>query len=127
MDRVCQQRHRSTDHHDDKLKNGGHQQDHETDLQRPDPFFACLHSVVDRVGRVVRVRHEQAVEEALHSGRVRVPSVTVILMVMVMVMVMVVVVVVTLVMLLVLLVLLVLLERVVVWRAHCVSCSSWWW
>ena len=67
----------------------------------------------------MRVRHEQAVEEALHSGWVRVPFVTVIPMVMV--------VVVTLVIVIVLLVLLVLLERVVVWRAHCLSCSSWWW
>ena len=49
-------------------------EDEQADLQRADTLLAGLEGVVDRVGRVVGMGHEQSVAESLDPGRVAVPS-----------------------------------------------------
>ena len=65
VDGVGEQRDRTADEHDDQLQGGGAEQDEQADFHRPDALCAGLQGIVDRVGGVVAVRHEEAVEEAL--------------------------------------------------------------
>ena len=81
MDSVCEQGDRAAEQHDDELQHRGAQQDEQADLERPDALTAGLKRVVDRVGRVVGVWHEQVVEETLESGRVAVPVVVVVIVI----------------------------------------------
>ena len=54
---------------DDLQRRGDRQQD-QADLHRPDAEGAGLQGIVDRVGRVMTVRHEQAIKEPPHPRRV---------------------------------------------------------
>ena len=73
MDRVGQKGDRSAEHDHYCLQPGGDQQDDEADLDRSDASAVRFHRVVDRIRRIMRMRHEEAVEEAFHPGRVLVP------------------------------------------------------
>jgi hypothetical protein len=68
MDGVGQQRHRATDDHDNDLQASCHPQHQQTDLDRPDTRRTRLQSVIDRVMRVMGVRHQTSVNRTLDSG-----------------------------------------------------------
>lgn len=67
MNRVREQSHRAAEEHNDELQNRRAKKQKQADLERAHTLGAGLQGIVDRVCRVVRVWHEQAVEESLDS------------------------------------------------------------
>ncbi len=72
MDRVGEQRDGAADHDHPELQERRQQQGEQADLQCADTLATGLESVVDGVGRVVRMRHEKVVEEPEEARRMRV-------------------------------------------------------
>ena len=60
---------RPTDDDDDELQNRRSKQNEQTYLERPHALSAGLEGIVDGVGGIVAMGHEQAVEKTLDAGR----------------------------------------------------------
>jgi hypothetical protein len=70
MNGVGQQRHRATDDHHNDLRTSCQRQAQQTDLDGPDACRARLQGVIDRVMRVMGVRHQKPVNKTVDSGGV---------------------------------------------------------
>ena len=73
VDRVRQEGHGAADQEDRELQKRGAEEEEETDLQRPNALGAGLQGVIDRIGGVMGVRDEQAIEEPFDPRRMRMP------------------------------------------------------
>jgi hypothetical protein len=67
MDGVGQQRHRATDDHDNDLQASCHPQHQQADLDRPNTRRTRLQCVIDRIMRVMGVRHQTSVNSTPDS------------------------------------------------------------
>jgi hypothetical protein len=75
VDGVGQECHRAADEEDGQLQKCRTEQDEKADLECPHPCGAGLEGIVDGIGRIVTMRNEQPVEEALETGRMRMTAV----------------------------------------------------
>jgi hypothetical protein len=73
VDRIRQQRHRTTEQENSQLQHGGDRQDGQGYLQGADAFGGGLHRLIDGLSGIMAVRNKQAAEEALQPGGVGVP------------------------------------------------------
>lgn len=109
MDGVGEQRDRAAEEDDHRLQDGRCQQDEEADFQPADAGTVRLHSIIDRVRSVMRVRHEQPIHKPPKAGRMAVTVAMIVIPVR--------------------LVVIVVRVGVVVFVAGCHSLtrSAWWW
>ena len=69
MDGIGEQGHRTGDHHDDQLGDGGGAEGQQADLHRPDARGAGFQRSVDAVGGVVAVRGEDFLDRSTQTLR----------------------------------------------------------